>query len=176
MPDSFGNPYQDELNDNPNVVARVNPRRNNGGDFMAQLLQALVEMGKGRESSADRAAARRDPTAERNRLRTTPGTPEFNGFGPGGNQMINGRAVGPITANSGMTDEQIARMQGPTAENQWKFPEMFKNNEISNIVREHYAKPNNQNGGWVMPSNLGPNMTEPDYGFNFRRQKISRAV
>lgn len=134
------------------VVGRVHTRRNSGSDdFMAQLLQAIVQMQQGRETSAQRAAARRDPTAESNRLRQTPGTPEFNGMGPGGNQMVNGQLLGPITAGSGMTPEQIARMQGPTAMNQWRFPDMFQNNGVKEIVTDHYAKPQNQNGGWVMP-------------------------
>lgn len=138
------------------TVARVRRRdeQTNDNDFLASLLQAIVEMQKGRETSAQRAAARRDPVAESNRLRQTPGTPEFAGMGPGGNRMVNGQLLGPITAGSGMTPEQIARMQGPTAMNQWKFPELFQNQDIADIVANHNA----EQPKWVMP-NFGPNST-----------------
>lgn len=168
------------------VVGRVNTRRNSGSDdFMAQLLQAIVQMQQSRETSAQRAAARRDPTAEANRLRQTPGTPEFNGMGPGGNQMVNGQLLGPITAGSGMTPEQIARMQGRTAMNQWRFPDMFRQIDkatVDGVVKEHNDGINfiRQQQAQEVPTTdfrqRDPNMTGRYEGTNVRDFLLDQAA
>jgi hypothetical protein len=123
------------------------------------------------------AALRNDPIGDMNKRRQMPGTPEFAGMGPGGNQMVNGQLLGPITRASGMTPEQIALMQGRTAMNQWRFPDMFKQIDAQNVhntIAEHNQGVNyiKEQQAQMLPTvdfrERDPNLTGQYQGTNVR--------
>lgn len=116
-------------------VAAVRPRRNGNEDFMMMLAKAFQQAfsGQGQETNEQKLKAlRNDPIGDANKAdylkRTT---------------VDNQGGMGPMTRASGMTPEQVARMQGPTAANQWKFPDLFKAPRVMPDAQ--------RGGGWQMP-------------------------
>ena len=175
------------------VVGRVRTQRQRDeagqNDFMAMLVKAFERMlggQQGRETTDDQLRAlRNDPVGDYNKQRQDPRNPEFGGFGPGGNRADPEKGVvGPVTDKLGFTPEMIARMQGRTARNQWKFPEMFRADDqraVGNVMKEHqqgidYIK--GQQAGVVPTTDFrqaNPNMAGQYEGTNVRDFLLSEA-
>jgi hypothetical protein len=157
-------------------VGEVHSRNNGNEAFMAMLAKAFERMfsGQGQETNAEKLKAlRNDPIGDANKAdylkRTT---------------VDNQGGMGPMTRASGMTPEQVARMQGRTAENQWKFPELFKAQDkavVGNTIAEH-----NQGLKYIKDQQIGvvpttdfrqhdPNMAGKYQGTNVRDFLISEA-
>ncbi len=129
MPFSFGASGKPQMS-NPSgltpdgtVVGRVNRRDNNSGmmDALIKLFGEMLGRQKPNNTPENLRALRNDPIGDANKQRDTD-------VMRADNQAVEGfgSLLGPSTRASGMTPEQVARMQGPTAVNQWKFPELFR--------------------------------------------------
>lgn len=127
------------------TVARVRRRDQGSNDFMGQIVELfgrLLGQQRPNQTPENLRAIRNNPADEYNKASQDPSNPRFM---QGNNRSVAGVGmVGPNTAamlESGqMTPEQLARMQGRTAMNQWKFPEMFRQQDaerVAGVVRDH---------------------------------------
>jgi len=134
------------------VVSRVRRRdgQDNSGmmDALIKLFGEMLGKQKPNNTPENLRALRNDPIGDMNKQRDVDVAKVNNQFMEGF-----GSSLGPTTSGLGMTPEQVARMQGPTAANQWKFPHLFRQPRVFSD-----PKPNE----WVMPGNLGPNKVLPE--------------
>lgn len=128
------------------VVSRVRRRDERGNsDVMEALVKIFGAMlGKEQRNNTPEnlRALRNDPIGDSNKARQDPRNPEM---AQGNNRLVPGYGwLGPNTAAMAeaglLTPEQLAKMQGRTAMNQWRFPDMFKQMDAQNVagvVAEH---------------------------------------
>lgn len=122
------------------VVGRVNRRDNNSGmmDALIKLFGEMLGRQKPNNTPENLRALRNDPIGDMNKQRDVDVAKVNNRFVQGFGML--GPNTAAMAENGMLAPEQLARMQGRTAMNQWRFPDMFKKLDAQNIagvVAEH---------------------------------------